>query len=623
MRFSRKVSAKPVAKYSWTLGTQSDIGSLPLVAMACLLFLLALGCGETAPSPGASAEGPPAAENTVIETADRYVAAYFDQFPTSATAEGIEGADHGRLPDLSPAALERWHQIEDSLLATLRSVDFETLDPATRTTAGFLLEQLEGSIDARVCRMELWNVSPTWTGWQSELGYIAGIQPVGTPAERDQAEQRARALGPYLEREIANLRLGLDLGYSAPKNNVVKVIDQMDGLRVGEALDSAFADPARRGDDEAFAQRMALAIEEVVDPAIAEYRRFLAEEYLLRARDAIAVRENTDGAECYRAAVRLHTSLQRSAEEIHQTGLEQMDRITAEMREIGERSFGTSDTTILLATALQDPRYTFSSREEVVNYAQAAIDRVRGLLPEWFGLLPKAEVVIVPYPAFREASAPGAEYMSASDDGSRPATYYINTYRPEEQSKAGVEATAFHEAYPGHHLQISIAKEQASGHPVQRYFGSSGFAEGWGLYSERLAAEMGAYGDDIDRLGLLSNEALRAGRLVVDSGMHMLGWTRQQAVDYLKEHTAESPSSIEAEVDRYLAVPGQATAYMLGNLEIRRLREAAESALGDDFEIRDFHDRVLEDGAVTLSMLGTKIDRWITEMSEPQEGEHP
>jgi uncharacterized protein (DUF885 family) len=561
----------------------------------------------------------------VIEAADRYVAAYFDQFPTGATAEGLEGADHGRLPDHSPRALERWQQIEDTLLARLRSVDFESLNPETRITAGFLLEQLEGSIDARICRMELWNVSPTWTGWQSELGYIAGIQPVGTPAEREQAEERARALGPFLERETANLRRGLELGYSAPRNNVVKVIDQMDALRVGEPLDSAFAGPARRAEDEAFSTRMAAVIEEVVDPAIAEYRRFLAEEYLPQAREAIAVRENRDGVECYTAAVRLHTSLQRSAEEIHQTGLDQMDRITAEMREIGERSFGASDITKLLATALQDPRYTFSSREEVVGYAQVALDRVRGLLPEWFGLLPKAEVEIVPYPAFREKSAPGAEYMSASDDGSRPATYYINTYRPEEQSKAGVEATAFHEAYPGHHLQISIAKEQASGHPVQRYFGSSGFSEGWGLYSERLAAEMGAYGLDIDRLGLLSNEALRAGRLVVDSGMHQLGWTRQQAVEYLEEHTAESPSSIQAEVDRYIAVPGQATAYMLGNLEIRRLRQRAETALGDRFEIRDFHDRVLEDGAVTLSMLGAKIDRWIAQSTGSSDtgSEHP
>ena len=239
---------------------------------------------------------------------------------------------------------------------------------------------------------------------------------------------------------------------------------------------------------------------------------------------------------------------------------------------------------------------------------------------------PEAEVVIMPYPAYREKSSPGAEYMGASDDGTRPATYFINTYRPTEQSKAGVEATAFHEAYPGHHLQISIAKERAESHPVQRYFGSSGFSEGWALYTERLADEMGAYGGDIDRLGLLSNEALRAGRLVVDSGMHSLGWTRQQAVDYLKANTAESPSSVEAEIDRYIAVPGQATAYMLGNLEIRRLRSRAEMELGEAFDIRSFHDRVLEDGAVTLSMLETKIERWLaagaTESTESTGGGH-
>jgi uncharacterized protein (DUF885 family) len=217
----------------------------------------------------------------------------------------------------------------------------------------------------------------------------------------------------------------------------------------------------------------------------------------------------------------------------------------------------------------------------------------------------------VPYPEFREASAPGGEYQSASDDGSRPGTYYINTYEAEKQSRAGIEATAFHESYPGHHMQMAIAKERRGTHPVQRYFGSSGFSEGWALYTERLAAEMGIYSGDVDRLGLLSNEALRAGRLVVDSGMHALGWSRQQAIDYLLAHTAETEGRIAAEVDRYIAVPGQATSYMLGNLEIRRLREEAQSRLGERFDVAAFHDRVLEDGAVTLSMLRAKIERWI------------
>ena len=351
-------------------------------------------------------------------------------------------------------------------------------------------------------------------------------------------------------------------------------------------------------------------VEEQVRPGIRRYRDFLAKEYLAAARTDVGVASNRGGEACYRGALRYHTSLPLTAEEVHRMGLEQMERITAEMREIGGRSFGTDDVRALL-TKVQQPPYTFGSRQEIVDYATAAVKRAEAVVPQWFGIVPRAAVRVVPYPEFRERSAPGGEYQSASDDGSRPGTYYINTYEPQTQSKAGIEATAFHEAYPGHHLQISIAKERRDTHPVQRYFGNAGYTEGWALYTERLAAEMGIYSGDVDRLGLLSNEALRAGRLVVDSGMHALGWSRQRAIDYLLAHTAESAARVTAEIDRYIAVPGQATAYMVGNLEIRRLRALAERELGERFSVKEFHDRVLEDGAVTLAMLRDKIGRWV------------
>jgi len=247
----------------------------------------------------------------------------------------------------------------------------------------------------------------------------------------------------------------------------------------------------------------------------------------------------------------------------------------------------------------------------MVDYAQSALDRAKAALPAWFGILPKADVIIQPYPPFQEASAPGGQYNAPSEDGTRPGIYLINTYEPEKQSKAGLEATAFHETYPGHHLQLAIARERPGAHKLVSYFYSSGFVEGWGLYSERLADEMKLYSGDVDKMGLLSNEALRAARLVVDAGMHALGWTRQQAIDYLMANTTASLAFATAEVDRYIAVPGQATAYMLGNLEIRRLREQTQRELGSRFSIRDFHDRVLEDGNVTLPMLRQKIEGWI------------
>jgi uncharacterized protein (DUF885 family) len=243
--------------------------------------------------------------------------------------------------------------------------------------------------------------------------------------------------------------------------------------------------------------------------------------------------------------------------------------------------------------------------------ARDAVARAKAAAPQWFGLLPRADVIVQPVPAFSEASAPGAFYTNPAEDGSRPGTYSINLRGAETAPRAGIEATAFHEAFPGHHLQSALALERTTLHPISRYIYLSGFGEGWALYTERLAEEMGLYSGDVDRMGLLSNEALRAARLVVDAGMHGLGWSRDQAIQYMLDNTAESRESVTSEVDRYIAVPAQATSYMLGNLEIRRLRAQAEQAMGDRFDVKAFHDRVLEDGSVPLSMLRAKIERWI------------
>jgi uncharacterized protein (DUF885 family) len=320
-----------------------------------------------------------------------------------------------------------------------------------------------------------------------------------------------------------------------------------------------------------------------------------------------------NGEACYRALVRSATTLDIPPREIHETGLREMAKIQAEMRRIAERSFKTSDVPALLRSLREDKRYTFKSRDEILAYARDAVARGKQAMPRWFGTLPKADVVVEPYPPFQEASAPGGEYMSPADDGSRPGIYRINTYQPEKQSRAPVQSTAFHEAIPGHHLQFAIQQERKGAHPVTRFLFNSAFSEGWALYAERLADEMGLFGSDLDRLGLLSNEALRAARLVVDPGLHVLGWSRQQAIDYMLQHTAESPEAVATEVDRYIVLPGQATSYMIGSLEIRRLRETAQHALGPRFDVRRFHDLVLEDGSVPLPMLRAKAEGWIGE----------
>lgn len=549
---------------------------------------------------------------TVSAIADTYVRGFFDQFPDDATYSGYPDADHGRLRDNSLASLSEWHAKEDAWLDELNAIDpAELAGTPAEVPAGLVREFLEASVGYRVCRLELWNVSPTWTGWQNAYSALASIQPTGSDEARAQALARFRMLPGYLDREIENLREGVRLGYTEPRNNVRSVIEQMDGLLSAGPEESPYFNPAQRDGTPDFQAAMLQAITSEIRPAIQRYRDYLANEYLPEAREDIAVAANRDGTDCYRAAIRYHTTVNMPAQEIQDLGLREMAKIRSQMQEIGERSFDTSDVSALLQALKTDPRYTFKSRGEIIDYAQAAVDRARDAVPDWFGIVPAAGLVIQPYAPFQEKSAPLGQYSPPSADGSRPGMYLINTYQPEGQSKAGVESVAFHEAYPGHHLQGTIALERTGSHPIMRYFFISGFGEGWALYSERLSDEMGLFSDDVARMGLLSNEAHRAARLVVDAGMHELGWARQRAIDYLLENTALAPANAAAEIDRYIAVPGQATSYMIGNLEIRRLREMAETEQGTDFDIKQFHDRVLEDGAVTLPMLDQKIEAWL------------
>jgi uncharacterized protein (DUF885 family) len=389
------------------------------------------------------------------------------------------------------------------------------------------------------------------------------------------------------------------------------VVRQLDDLLATPLAESPFLSPALRDGDPAFRDELSAVVEVELLPAVRRYRDFLAEEYVPKARESLGVSAHSDGLSCYRATVRLYSTLDLDPDEVFATGEREMARIVAEMREIGERSFDTSDVTSLLTRARTDTALAFEREQAVIDLAQAAIDRVRAEVPEWFGIVPDAEVIIQPYPEFRQkAGAPG-QYQAAPEDGSRPGIFNINPSSPRTRPRAGVEAITFHETYPGHHLQMSIAAERESAHPLRRFSYNSGFGEGWGLYAERLADEMGVYSSDLDRLGLLSSEAWRAARLVIDAGIHTRGWTREQAVYYLRSHTTVAPREIEGEVDRYISWPGQGGSYMLGRLEILRLRQQARDALGERFDIRAFHDRVLEDGSVTLPMLADKIERWV------------
>ena len=551
---------------------------------------------------------------TATAIAQHYVDGYYHQFPGEAYEIGYPDTPMDRFGDRSVSGIAAWQAQEDGWLDTLRSLD-QTVLKGTEAAIpfAFAMDRLEASVGRRACRMDLWNVSPTWTGWQSMLGSSFAVQPVGTEDERADALARARDMVRFLDTEIDNLREGMARGYTAPQSNVDVVVQQVDALLAADVEDSPFYDPAARAADAAFADALRSILVDEIRPAMVRYRNLLADEY--QARTTVGVSANPDGAECYRASVRFHTSLPLDAQEIHENGLREMERIQTSMLEIARRSFGTDDVKGLLQRLRTDPEYTFGSEDEVLAYARAAVDRGEAAVGDWFGFIPDAQLIIKPFPAYQQASG-GGFYSSGSVDGSRPGTYEPGTYRPETISKAVMEATAFHETYPGHHLQMAVAIFGGGVHPVLRYMYVAGMAEGWGLYTERLADEMGLYSSDLDRLGMLSNEALRAARLVVDPGMHALGWSREQAIEYMLDHTAESRGSVEGEVDRYIAVPGQATAYMTGSLEIQRLRRMAEDGMGDNFDIKGFHDLVLGDGAVSLPMLEAAVLTWMAGAGE-------
>jgi uncharacterized protein (DUF885 family) len=551
--------------------------------------------------------------NDVSALADAYVRSYLDAFPYQALVIGAREAHPSQLADHSLPALKKWEAREDELLASLKKIDVRSIDGMPEAhTYKFLQHLLEAAAGYRVCRMELWNVSPTWTGWQGELPLVAGMQATARPAEQQDALARWSQVPQYLDDEIANLTEGIRLGYTAPKGNVRSVVAQVNAMLAAPVSASPFVQMAKADAPASFRKALEELERTKIRPAIARYRDFLQKTYLPVAREAIAVSAIPGGEACYAAAVKYHATVAMTAQEIYDLGKAQIERIQAEMKEIGRRGFGTDDPIALLKLVRSDPKFRFQSRDELIKTAESAVERAKAALPQWFGLVPMAPVIVEPYPAFLEKTAPGGQAVPPTADG-KPGKYMLNAYKATEQSRAGLESTAFHEAYPGHHMQVAIALERENLHPISRYFFLSGFGEGWGLYAERLADEMGLFSSDVDRLGLLSNEALRAARLVVDSGMHALGWTRQQAIDYVLANTTETTARAEAEIDRYIAVPGQATAYMIGNLEIRRAREDARQKLGDRFDIREFHDVVLEDGTMPLWVLREKVERWVAD----------
>ncbi|MEZ4273254.1 MAG: DUF885 domain-containing protein [Myxococcota bacterium] len=338
-----------------------------------------------------------------------------------------------------------------------------------------------------------------------------------------------------------------------------------------------------------------------IRPALKNYLEFLTVTYLPKARSEVGVSNNPAGAACYQAQIRYHTDVNKTADEIHRIGIEELARLRSQMLTLAE-SEGYGSIGDYFAALKEDKSQYVQNRQQLVDHNRALVDKATDALPQAFGILPKAPIEVTPIESFREKDAPAAYYYSAADDGTRPAQYFINTYKPETRPLYNMEALAYHEAVPGHHLQIAIA--QALRMPdIRRHTHFTSYVEGWALYAELVADELGLYSSAATKLGMLNYQAWRAARLVVDTGMHALGWTRQQAIDFMKDKLVLPESEIVNEIDRYIIWPGQALAYMMGRMEIQALRRTVEAKQGSTFDRRKFHDVVLENGAVPLGVL--------------------
>jgi uncharacterized protein (DUF885 family) len=550
--------------------------------------------------------------------AERFWDTFLEATPTLATQLGDRRFDD-RLENLAPEAVDAQIHAYEQTAEAARAIAPETLAPAARITRQMLVDEATGQAAAIATRIHEWTVDPM-AGPQTLLLDLVDYQTIRTPEDGARMVARWVAIGPYLDQAIAGFRRGLEDGRVAVRAPVEAAIDELRGLEELRATEWKLAEPASapltdwsEADRESFRSQLVSVVADVAIPAFRRYRETLEREILPAARpnDRPGLLHVPGGADAYRALARVHTTLDLEPTAIHETGLQEIERIDRDFVELGRRVLGTADLRSTLDALRDDPSLRFGSAAEVFETAQRSLARAQTVTPEWFGRVPLAACEVVPVPDYSAQHQTIAYYSWPSMDGSRPGRYYINLYAPERTPRYEAEVLAFHEAVPGHHLQIAIAQELEGLPAFQRMLGSTAFAEGWGLYAERLSDEMGLYSSDLDRFGVLSFDAWRAGRLVVDTGMHALGWTRQQSIDFLAAHSALAENNIANEVDRYIVWPGQALAYKIGQLEILRLRADAQARLGDRFHIRGFHDAVLGAGAVSLTTLAGMVDAWV------------
>ena len=600
-----------------------------------LIFMVA-GLGTAFVLPmiafGQSTGTQPGDQNAAAQKFRAYLEAdwkrWMQDYPETATHVGYPGQDRRWTDDSGAGIINRKNHLSESL-ARLQTISRNDLPAEEQLNYDLYLELLQtakaglrfgddSSPFRNVVPRNLWMPLNQMSGIQQEAPETLELTPHHSVEGYENILARLTALPDVVDEQIELMKEGLRLGYTPPKITMRDVAKQIADLIPADPLASALLQPFKEfpyGFPEAERTRLIEQAKKIyasaLAPAFQRLHDYIATTYVPACRESIAARALTEGAEAYAFHVRWQTTTDLTPKQIHEIGLSEVKRIRAEMdKVIASTHFqgGFHDFTEFLRT---DKRFYYDVAQDLVDGYRIVAKRIDPELAHLFGKLPRLPYGVCPIPDFKAPSQTTAYYQPGSPQAGRPGCYFVNTYNLKARPKYEMEALSLHEAVPGHHLQLSLAQEMENTPEFRKHVGYSAFVEGWALYSESLGEDIGLYKDPYSKFGQLSYEMWRAVRLVVDTGMHSMGWTRDQAIQFFKDNTGKTDQDIIVEVDRYIVWPGQALAYKLGQLKIRKLRTEAERRLGAKFNVRDFHDAVLEQGAVPLNLLEPHLARWL------------
>ncbi len=564
-----------------------------------------------------------AATSTASTEFDRLQQEYWEwqlrEFPELSTWTG-DNRYNDRLVDLSWDAIERRRSDERRMLSQARAIDASRLTEQDRISHELLMWDLLTAVDGQ--RFPPVMLLTQISGPHLALPQLVSVTPFRNEADYRNYLTRLSAFPLYLQQVTDLLNRGIDLGWVQPNVPLRGVPDQIKGQLVDDVEQSPLYEPlnripesvpaARRRDFQASARTL---IAGSIFPALARFQDFVTGTYLPAGERPIAARALPDGEAYYAHSIREYTTTELSPDEIHRIGLEEVERIRHEMESVIEEAGLKGDLHDFVSFLRTDPRFYFTRPEDLVVAYRDIAKRADAELPKLFAELPRTPYGVRPFPDYEAPSQTTAMYYPGASDGSRAGYFLVNTYRLDMRPKYEMEVLTLHEAVPGHHLQIARAQEMRSLPDFRRNASYTAYIEGWALYAESLGPIMGFYSDPYSKFGQLTYEMWRACRLVVDTGLHYFGWSREQAIDYIRENTAKTEQDIAVEVDRYIVWPGQALAYKIGELKIKELRRAAEHELGERFDVRSFHNAVLDDGPLPLAVLDKRIKEWISRSS--------